>query len=1716
MNVIAMSKKMEEYFASLDKEVNRSYEIANKAKKNSFDPDNFVDIPLAQNMMERVVGLISILTPQIRNKGVEQRIQDLEKQYGRLDWRVALTVSLEIAQEKFCKFKDKREAMEIGIRTGLAYVTLGVVVSPLEGFSRLELKKRKDGKEYFALFYAGPIRSAGGTAASVSVIVADYIRLKMGYNVYDATKEEISRSVSEVKDYHERVTNLQYLPSDEEVTYLASKIPVQITGDASEKFEVSNYKDLERIETNFLRNGFCLVFAECFAQKAKKVNVQLLKWGKDFFADEWFFLDEFLKIQAKNKAQEKTDVNVLLKPDFTFIKDLVAGRPVFTHPLAKGGFRLRYGRGRNTGLSGQAIHPSTMYILNQFIAIGTQLKVERPGKAAVVGSCDSIEGPIVKLKNGDVLILNDFDLAKKVSKDVEEIIYIGDILINYGDFLNRAHKLVPIGYNNEWWRLESKVDKKEVTIDEVKKYCLEKLPLHPKYLFRWTEITKEQFFIFINWLKNGVLTEDKIILNIPIILLEDGIEKSPKRVLELLGVPHRCVLNEHIVIEKEWKDALLLNINGNFEFSEKDFVKNNSEKTILEVLNEKCGYKIRDKSGTTIGCRMGRPEKAKMRKLTGSPQILFPVGNEGGRMRSLQAALISGKIKSQFAIHFCEKCNKETIYFTCEKCGNKTIQKNFCNFCKKESDKEECCGRKTVRYKNFELNIYTYFSDALKRLDMHSYTELIKGVKGTSSEDHIVEHLSKGILRAKYGLYVNKDGTIRYDMTEMPLSLDFNEKIIILENDEPKLVKIGELVDNQLQNNKQAIIYDCDNFEILKNNKDFISVISFDRGTYKLIKAPITAFIRHENKEKLLKIKTKTGREIIITKFHSLFTLDPYTGQVIPINGNDLKKGSFITIPNKLNLEIDIKKINLIEEFIKFEEVSKKIRVKGELFIKQIFNEVNISSLARSLKQKRTTVQRWKNASSIPLLFFYEILNFTRKESLLQNLENFNVNLSFNRSPNNIPAIIPVNDLFLKFLGYYISEGYSDKNSNNTHKGNSYYIYFTNSEKELLDDYIYICNKLFGLKPKQLDKENDKDCKDLRIDNAIVYYLLDKILECGSLAKNKRIPTKFIFLPKSKLKYLLRAYFSGDGYCSASTTFRTGCSTINKDLADDINLCLLKFNIIGTIKEKIPKYSELGFISKKYYDNPNINYYITFGGSNNVEIFSREIGFIQPRKNETLLFYLSKGQFIWKHDRFPIEPFLNSLSYENAPKYKLLGGSRSAGNISREKLILVNEKIQEFTGTLNSTINNLTKSDLFFDEVIDVTYVDSSSKFVYDIEVHPNKPIENFLTVKGIFAHNTHFKPKEVAASVEKIKKLGYDKDVYGNELINDDQILELKCQDIVVPCSPDTLDEKCDDVMFKITKFIDELLIKLYKVEPFYNLKNKEDLMGQLVVGMSPHTSAGIVCRIIGFSKTQGLLAHPYLHCLMRRDADGDEACIMLLMDVLLNFSKKYLPKTKGATQDEPLLLSSKLLPTEVDDMVFDMDIAFKYPLELYEAALQYKNPSEVKVSKVKDFLDTEKQYEGFGFTHDTSDINKGVMCSAYKSIPSMVEKVKGQLDIARKVRAVDESDVARLVIEKHFIRDIKGNLRKFSTQQVRCVECNEKFRRPPLQGSCLKCNGKLLFTVAEGFVSKYLDISLNIANKYNLPPYLKQNLYITKKRIEALFGKEKDKQKELIKWFN
>ena len=122
---------------------------------------------------------------------------------------------------------------------------------------------------------------------------------------------------------------------------------------------------------------------------------------------------------------------------------------------------------------------------------------------------------------------------------------------------------------------------------------------------------------------------------------------------------------------------------------------------------------------------------------------------------------------------------------------------------------------------------------------------------------------------------------------------------------------------------------------------------------------------------------------------------------------------------------------------------------------------------------------------------------------------------------------------------------------------------------------------------------------------------------------------------------------------------------------------------------------------------------------------------------------------------------------------------------------------------------------------------------------------------------------------------MGYEKDCYGNPIENIDQIIELRVQDIVIS-------ENCGEYLLRTAQFIDDELTRYYDMDPFYNVKERSDLIGHLVAGLAPHTSAGVLGRIVGFTKALGCYAHPYFHSAKRRNCDSDEDAVMLLLDAL------------------------------------------------------------------------------------------------------------------------------------------------------------------------------------------------------------------------------------------
>ncbi|MEM2962195.1 MAG: DNA polymerase II large subunit [Candidatus Bathyarchaeia archaeon] len=1112
---------LDDYFQRLEDMFSKAYSIASEARSKGLDPEAEPEPRVTMDLAERV-------EKSVGPKGVAARIRSLSNLMPREE--VAFKIAEEIVEGAFQG--EGLSAADQAVRTALAILGEGVTVAPIQGIVRVDERRNPDGTSYLSIYFAGPIRSAGGTEMALTLIVADFVRRLLGLDRYKATDEEAKRFVEELRTYERAVARFQYRFPDEVIYNAVLRLPVEVTGVETDPVEVPTFRNLRRIETNRVRGGALRVLNDGLLGRANKALKIIDKLG----ISGWEWLRD-IKAELQNSVSR----------ELMFLEDVIAGRPVFSFPAMNGGFRLRYGRARNTGLASYGVHPSAMGVLRGFIATGTQLRLEKPGKAGIIVSVDMVEPPIVRLRDGSVVRAN--GLPADALGSIEKILFLGDILVGFGEFIENNKPLDPPGYVEEWWaedlrsrihggdlegpsretgipaeRLEKLIGeplKSKPTPEEAFKLSrILGVPLHPSYTYFWELAEPREILLLRSEIagaaKEGIPGELRIALR-----------KEVKLLLERLCIPH-MVEGDRIVFRGEEALVLMetLNPSGSMEAGDHG--------SPLELIRSLSGVEVRAKGGTFIGARMGRPEKAKPREMKPLVHGLFPVGLAGGQRRNLVEAARLGVVEVELVNRTCPRCGLEAYSRACPRCGSETTIKYVCPNCRFESARPGPCPRcrtTLLGYSKRSIDLGSILRDGCRRLGLNP-PELIKGVKGLTNDLKIPEPVEKGVLRALYDLSVFKDGTVRFDMT-----------------------------------------------------------------------------------------------------------------------------------------------------------------------------------------------------------------------------------------------------------------------------------------------------------------------------NAVL----------------------------------------------------------------------------------------------------------------------------------------------------------------------------------------------------------------------------------------------------------THFKPSEVGLTLDKALELGYTHDYKGEPLKDPEQICALKLQDIIVP-------KGCGDYLLKAAKFIDDLLKRFYGLEPFYRAETRNDLIGHLVIGLSPHTSVGVVGRIIGYSDTNVCFAHPMWHAAKRRDCDGDEDSVSLALDVLLNFSRMYLPSRIGGLMDAPLLITLRILPTEVARQAFNIEAVWRLPREFYEAAVEGADSKRIAehVELVYHRLCTPRQFSQIPFTHETSDINEGNHKNSYSELPTMLDKVNGQLELADAIAAVDAREVARRVVSTHFMRDLAGNLKAYSSQKVRCKRCNSKYRRIPLTGRCLRCGGELALTVYRRSIEKYLEVARRIVLKYGTGEYHEQRLKLITNEINSLFREE------------
>lgn len=762
-----------EYINRLKTDCDRVYEIAEMARSKGFDPKLNVEIPQAFDLADRCQKLLEFL----EGRNTAEQIRELTEQHDGNRELVALDMAKIVTAESYLygkkikcdncdgtgsvkinkwnrscdncdgigilieysddittnwketmklfekhnkKIKDKTftaVCIYHGICAGLAILTEGILVAPLEGVVSCRIVDNADKSKSLAINYAGPIRSAGGTGQALSVLIGDILRREFNLVPPQITFEEAERYKEEVSKYSR---GLQYRPSNPQLEVIAYNCPVYIDGEGVGG-EVTGQRDLPRVNTNKVREGMLLVMCEGLVLKAPKI----LKYTEALGFEEWSWLHEF----TSNKSGNEDNT---IKPSEKYISDILAGRPIFGGPMEKGGFRLRYGRSRLAGLATTAIHPATMQALGGFLIIGTQMKYERPGKATVVTPCDTIEGPYVEFNDGSARRIHDrnelVDVAPTdIDWNIRRIWDLGELLVPVGEFLENNHPLAPSPYVHEWHQLIVNQKGLEYPSDfaTALQHCEQDIPMAPEYVAHYSDVSALELY--------------DLMCNCSLL---------PCKTKAMVAAPYRNIAKQLTidididgVISGDKSNVLLNNLS-----KIKKMLKINMDiyPSGLEFIRVLADYEIRNPISIRIGGRMGKPEGSKLREMKPAIHCNYPVGFNVGSTRLMRSAADKNE-PTEIGIRFCDECHTETIWCVC--CGVET---------------------RFVGIKHELLNTAERYDAALETAGIADGK--IKGVKGVTSKEKTPEHPIKGVMRFKHNISTFRDGTIRFDMVDITMT----------------------------------------------------------------------------------------------------------------------------------------------------------------------------------------------------------------------------------------------------------------------------------------------------------------------------------------------------------------------------------------------------------------------------------------------------------------------------------------------------------------------------------------------------------------------------------------------------------------------------------------------------------------------------------------------------------------------------------------------------------------------------------------------------------------------------------------------------------------------------------------------------------------------------------------------------------------------------------
>lgn len=378
--------------------------------------------------------------------------------------------------------------------------------------------------------------------------------------------------------------------------------------------------------------------------------------------------------------------------------------------------------------------------------------------------------------------------------------------------------------------------------------------------------------------------------------------------------------------------------------------------------------------------------------------------------------------------------------------------------------------------------------------------------------------------------------------------------------------------------------------EILKRNEQLYRFegeqVQAVKTDFKSESNTIKAGYRKKIDEKLIKIRTESGREIAVTREHPLMTADGWK------EAGEIREDECIGVPRRIDLEFKDGELEIPEQFeqAKYSSLNKReseMLEEGGGKISELSD--GSGSYYRMVRKAENEglVETGKGRAEVTL----------RGQQELQERKTSNHYRLGKSKPVKLPE--KVTPELGEFLAYLIAEGHEQK----VNDGN-YRIIFTNTNQRLKERFKQLGEKLFDLDIKEMDEDSL-----YANSGALQHFLEYNGYSTFEDSFGKQIPDFILTAGDETASRFLQKFFD----CEATVTDQQiDLVTASEDIASAVNYMLLRFGIVGRTSEK-HKYA-----ANTEEQKVRTYYQVSVSGAEQLENFRQEIGFSIDRKSEKL------------------------------------------------------------------------------------------------------------------------------------------------------------------------------------------------------------------------------------------------------------------------------------------------------------------------------------------------------------------------------------------------------------------------------------------------------------------------------------------------------------------